>query len=88
MRKTSSAYDAPAAAVAMMVDAIVHDRKRILPCVAMLDGEYGQSGICMGVPVVLGEDGIERVIELPLTDEEAAEFRRSADNVRADIARL
>lgn len=88
LRKTSSAYDAPAAAVALMVDAIVHDRKRILPCVAMLDGEYGQSGICMGVPVVLGEDGIERVIELPLTDDEAADFRRSADNVRADIARL
>jgi malate dehydrogenase len=88
LRKTSSAYDAPAAAVAMMVDAIVHDRKRILPCVSMLDGEYGQSGICMGIPVVLGEEGIERVIELPLTDSEAAEFRRSADSVRADIARL
>jgi malate dehydrogenase len=88
LRKTSSAYDAPAAAVAMMVDAIVHDRKRILPCVAVLDGEYGHSGICMGVPVVVGEEGVERVIELPLTDAEAADFRRSADNVRADIARL
>lgn len=88
LRKTSSAYDAPAAAVAMMVDAIVHDRKRILPCVTVLDGEYGQSGICMGVPVVLGEEGVERVIELPLEEAEAADFRRSADNVRADIARL
>lgn len=88
LRKTSSAYDAPAAAIAMMVDAIVHDRKRILPCVAMLDGEYGQSGICMGVPVVVGEEGMERVIELPLVEDEAAAFRQSAEQVRADIGRL
>ncbi len=88
LRKTSSAYDAPAAAVATMVDAVQHERKRILPCVAILDGEYGQHGICMGVPVVLGSGGMERVVELDLNDEELGHFRRSAENVRADLARL
>src|SRR4030067_3321 len=58
LRKTSSAYDAPAAAVATMVDAIRHDRNRILPCVAILDDEYGQKGICMGVPVFVSSCGM------------------------------
>ncbi len=88
LRKNSSAYDAPAAAVATMVDAIRHDRQRILPCVALLDGEYGQQGICMGVPVVLGERGVERVVELDLNAEEKAAFSGSAGQVRADIAKL
>ena len=88
LRKTSSAYDAPAAAVATMVDAIRHDRKRILPCVAILDGEYGQKGICMGVPVILGNHGMEKVVQLDLNPEEKAAFLGSAEHVRADLARL
>ncbi|BAU50386.1 malate dehydrogenase [Sulfurifustis variabilis] len=88
LRKTGSAYDAPAAAVASMVDAISRNRRQILPAVAMLEGEYGLEDICMGVPVVFGERGLERVIELPLSDAEAEEFRRSAEHVRADLARL
>ncbi len=88
LRKNSSAYDAPAAAIATMVDSVQHERKRILPCVAVLDGEYNQRGICMGVPVVLGSGGVEKVVELQLNDEEAGYFNRSAENVRADIARL
>ncbi len=88
LRKTASAYDAPAAAIASMVDAISHDRKHILPAVAVLDGEYGLKDICMGVPVVFGAHGMERVIELPLEPAEADEFRRSAETVRGDIAKL
>ena len=88
LRKTASAYDAPAAAIAAMVDAISHNRRHILPGVAVLDGEYGLRDICMGVPVVFGENGVEQVIELPLNPEEAAEFKHSAEMVRADLARL
>ena len=88
LRKTSSAYDAPAAAVATMVDAIRHGRRRILPCVAILEGEYGQRGICMGVPVILGSGGVEQIVELDLDEDESAQFRRSAEHVRNDLARL
>jgi malate dehydrogenase len=88
LRKTGSAYDAPAAAIASMVDAISRNRKHILPAVAVLDGEYGLNDICMGVPVVFGEGGMERVIELPMTAQEADEFRRSASTVRGDIEKL
>ena len=88
LRKTASAYDAPAAAIAAMVDAISHNRRHILPGVAVLHGEYGLHDICMGVPVVFGENGVEQVIELPLTPEEAAEFKRSAAMVQADLDRL
>ncbi|MHB8623166.1 MAG: malate dehydrogenase [Sulfuricaulis sp.] len=88
LRKTASAYDAPAAAIAAMVDAISHNRRHILPAVAVLDGEYGLSDICMGVPVVFGEHGVEKVIELPLTPAETDEFRRSAKTVQADLVRV
>ena len=88
LRKTASAYDAPAAAIASMVDAISHNRRHILPAVALLNGEYGLNDIGMGVPVVFGEHGVEKVIELPLTPDEAAEFKRSAAMVQADLARL
>src|SRR3990172_677659 len=84
LRRTASAYDAPAAAIASMVDAISHNRRQILPGVALLAGEFGLTDIAMGVPIVLGEGGMERVIELPLTAQEAAEFQRSAGMVRAD----
>ncbi len=88
LRKTASAYDAPAAAVATMVDAISHNRRHILPAVAILQGEYGLNDIGMGVPVVFGERGMERVIELPLAPAEAAEFKKSAGMVQTDLERL
>jgi len=88
LKKNSSAYDAPAASVAAMVGAIVHDRKRILPCVAVLDGEYGEKDICMGVPSVIGANGLERIIELPLNEEEAAQFKHSVKAIREDLSKL
>jgi len=88
LKKNSSAYDAPASSIAAMVSAMVHDRKRILPCVAVLQGEYGESDICMGVPCVIGAGGLERVIELPLNDEETSQFNSSIKAIREDLARI
>jgi len=88
LRKNSSAYDAPGASVAAMVDAIAHDRRRLLPCVAILDGEYGLTDIAMGVPCVLDHRGVRRVVELELTEEERGWFAESAAAVAADIGRL
>ncbi|MEX2598537.1 MAG: malate dehydrogenase [Dehalococcoidia bacterium] len=79
--KTGSAFYAPSAASAEMVDAILLDQKRQLPCAALLEGEYGISGIYMGVPVILGAGGVEKVIELKLTDEESQLLKQSADEV-------
>ncbi len=84
--KTGSAYYAPSAAVAEMADSIVKDRKRVLPCCAWLTGQYGEKDLYMGVPVVLGRGGVERILEMPLNDEEKALFKKSADHVRATIA--
>lgn len=86
LKKTSSANDSPAAAVAAMVDAVCNNRKRLMPCVAILDGEYGYQDMALGVPVILGAGGMEKVVELPFTDEEAGMFRSSAEQVLADIA--
>ena len=80
--KTGSAYYAPSAASAEMVDAILLDQKRLLPCAALLEGEYGIDGIYMGVPVILGAGGVERVVELDLTADEKALLDKSADAVR------
>ena len=88
LKQHSSAYDSPAAAVATMVDAISHNRRRILPCVSVLDGEYGQRDIAMGVPAVLTEAGLTDIIELQLNADEQAAFQASADMVSADIATL
>ncbi len=88
LKKSSSAYDCPAASVAAMVDAVSHNRKRILPCVSVLDGEYGQRDIAMGTPALLGKGGLEKVIELPLTGTEAGQLRKSAEIICADLARL
>ena len=88
LKKTSSANDSPAASVAVMVDAVCNNRKRILPCVALVDGEYGYRDIAIGVPVMLGAGGMERVIELPLTEEESRLFRQSVEQVAKDIATL
>lgn len=88
LRQNSSAYDAPAASIAEMVDAIVYDRKRILPTVSILNGEYGHSDIAIGVPAVLGKDGVEKIITLDMNDEETAMFERSAGLVQKDISLL
>jgi malate dehydrogenase len=88
LRKTSSAYNAPAAAIATMVDAISHDRKRILPCVCVLDGEYGQRDVTAGVPAIIGGQGVERVVELDLDETELAAFLRSITGIRAKIELL
>ncbi len=88
LKKNSSAYDSPAAAIATMVDAISHNRRRIMPCVSILDGEYDQHDIAMGVPAVLDETGLIKVIELNLNEKERSDFQRSAEVVRADINRL
>jgi malate dehydrogenase len=80
--KTGSAFYAPSAAVAEMVEAILKDKKKILPCAAYLEGEYGIKGLYVGVPVKLGEKGIEQIIEIKLTPEEKAALDRSADAVK------
>jgi malate dehydrogenase len=80
--KTGSAYYAPSASVVEMVDAILLDKKRILPCAAYLEGEYGIDGIFLGVPCILGAGGVERVLEIELTEEERAQLGRSGDAVR------
>ena len=80
--KTGSAFYAPSAAVAQMVDAILLDRKRILPCAVHLQGEYGIDGLFVGVPVKLGARGAEEVIQLALTADERAALQRSADGVQ------
>lgn len=79
--KTGSAYYAPSAAAVEMADAIFNDKKKILPCAAYLEGEYGINGLYVGVPVVLGKDGIEKIIELNLTPEELAALKKSAASV-------
>jgi malate dehydrogenase len=80
--KTGSAYYAPSAAVAQMVETILLDRKEILPCAAFLEGEYGIDGLYAGVPVKLGAAGIEEIIEVELTDSEASALKASADSVQ------
>lgn len=84
--KTGSAYYAPAAATVQMVEAIIFDKKKILPCAAYLEGEYGITGAFVGVPVKLGTSGIEQIIELKLTEEESAALKRSAEAVKELVA--
>ena len=80
--KTGSAYYAPSAGAVQMVEAIVNDQKRILPCAAWLEGEYGMKGLYLGVPCKLGRRGLEKVIEVELTKDERAALAKSADAVR------
>jgi malate dehydrogenase len=84
----TSAWYAPGAAVAEMVHAVALDQKRILPCTAYLEGEYGIEGLYMGVPVKLGAGGVEEVVELDLSDDERSEFAGSADAVREVVGVL
>jgi malate dehydrogenase len=86
--KTGSAYYAPAAATAQMVEAIVRDKKRLIPCAAYCDQEYGVGGYYVGVPVILGSNGIEKIIQLSLTDGEKAAFQKSVDAVKSLVATM
>ena len=84
----TSAWYAPGAAVAQMVDAVLLDQKRILPTTAYLEGEYGVGGLYMGVPAKLGAGGVEEIVELELTDEESSRFEESAAAVREVVGVL
>lgn len=86
--KTGSAFYAPSAAAARMVEAIIQDQKRVLPCAVHLDGEYGIRDAVVGVPVKLGKGGVEEIVELELTDEEKAALANSAGAVRRTIGKL
>jgi malate dehydrogenase len=84
--KTGSAYYAPSAGAVQMAEAIVKDKKRILPCAAWLQGEYGFNDLFLGVPVMLGRNGVEKIIEVELTDAEKAALKSSADAVLEPMA--
>ena len=84
----TSAWYAPGAAAAQVAAAVIHDQKKLIPCSAMLEGEYGESDICIGVPCILGKGGIEKIVEFELNDEEKALFKKSADAVRNTNAAL
>ena len=79
--KAGSAYYAPSASIAQMVESILLDKKRILPCCVLLHGEYGIDGLCMGVPVLLGNAGVEKIIEIQLSKEEKTALTKSARDV-------
>lgn len=79
----TSAWYAPGAAGAAVVEAIVRDEKKVIPCSVYLEGEYGESDICIGVPVVLGKNGVEQILDFPLNEEEKELFRKSAEAVRS-----
>ncbi|HEY7861046.1 MAG TPA: malate dehydrogenase [Gemmatimonadaceae bacterium] len=84
--KTGSAYYAPSSAAVQMCEAIAFDQKRILPCAAWLQGEYGHEGIFLGVPCKLGRSGLEQILQVTLTDEERSALAKSADAVREPMA--
>lgn len=86
--KTGSAYYAPAAATVQMVEAVIRDKKRVIPCAAYLEGEYGLNDMYFGVPVVLGAGGVEKVIELPLNEDEKALVAASAQAVSSTLETL
>jgi malate dehydrogenase len=78
----TSAWYAPGASVAYLVDAILNDQHKMIPCSVYLEGEYGQSDICIGVPCIIGKNGIEKIVDINLNDAEKALFAKSADAVR------
>jgi malate dehydrogenase len=86
--KDGSAYYAPAAAAVQMAEAIVKNKRRILPCAAWLQGEYGLSDLYLGVPCLLGENGLEEIVEVDLSDDERAALEKSAEHVRATVDAL
>lgn len=84
----TSAWYAPGASVAYLVDSILNDQRKMIPCSVFLEGEYGQEDICMGVPCIIGKNGIEAIVDIKLNDAEKAAFAKSADAVRAMNADL
>jgi malate dehydrogenase len=86
--KEGSAYYAPSAAATQMVEAIALDKKRILPCAAWMEGQYGISDTYLGVPCKLGRGGVEQIVEVEMTADEQAALATSADHVRGTIAKL
>ena len=79
----TSAWYAPGASVAYLVNSILQDQKRIIPCSVLLEGEYGQSDICIGVPTIIGKNGWEKIVDLNLTNKESASFEKSVLSVRS-----
>ena len=86
--KTGSAFQAPSAAVAQMVDSILLDKKQILPCAAYLDGEYGIEDLFCGVPAKLGAGGVEEIVAIDLSDEERSALQRTAGSVRELVQKM
>ncbi|MEK6591051.1 MAG: malate dehydrogenase [Nitrospinota bacterium] len=86
--KTGSAYYAPGAAIVQMIESVVKDKKRVLPCAAYLEGEYGIHGIFMGVPLKLGANGIDEIIQVKLTGEEMTALHKSAEEVKKTISQI
>ena len=86
--KTGSAYYAPAAAVVEMVESVIKNKNRVLPCACYLTGQYGLEDVYVGVPAMLGSQGVVEIVELDLTDEEKAALHKSAQDVKANIAKL
>jgi len=86
--KTGSAYYSPGASLAEMVEAVVKNKKRLLPCAAIVDGEYGLTDVCAGVPVLLGQGGMEKIFEISLEPSEIDALKKSAEAVKEDIERL
>jgi malate dehydrogenase len=79
----TSAWYAPGSSIAYLVDSILNDKKKIIPCSVLLDGEYNQSDICIGVPCIIGKNGVDKIIELDLNESELVEFNNSVDAVRS-----
>jgi malate dehydrogenase len=86
--KSGSAYYAPAASIVQMIDSIVNNRHRIMSCCVYLQGEYGHHDVCLGVPIKLGENGMEEIVPINLSKEEKAAFDKSAEDVKSQIAKL
>src|SRR5690606_31359518 len=86
--KTGSAYYAPGASAARMVESIVRDEKQLLPCSALLTGQYGLNDTYIGVPVRLGKEGVEEIVELQITDEQRAALHKSAQEVASGVQGL
>ena len=86
--KTGSAYYAPSASAVQMVECIVKDKRRILPCAVMLNGEYGLSDVVVGVPIKVGKNGMEEIFQIELSEAERAELNKSADDVKTNMAKL
>ncbi len=86
--KSGSAYYAPGSSVAQMVEAILRDKNRLIPCCVLADGHYGLKDVYIGLPCVLGKEGLKKVVDLKLTDEESAALKKSADSIRENIDQM